>query len=139
MRTFVSEITTKARVRSRITKRGENKMKTFKSIKIKDVIGSSKLIIEVPHQRPASLYDTNLKMTDFISESSNQRLRDSLRDLNHSEVITTLGQLLEVYNNRCNFHQGYRKQILIKNWASANLTDAQYLSLFGERKSKDNG
>lgn len=112
-------------------------MKTYKSVKIKDILGTSKLIIEVPHQRPASIYDTNLKLTDFISESSNMRLREDLRDKNHAHVIYTLGELIDVYNNKCNCHQGHRKHLLIKNWANKHLSNEQYLSLFEERKSKN--
>lgn len=113
-------------------------MKTFKSTTIKSIVGSSKLIIEVPHQRSAFLYDTNMKLTDFVSESSSDRLRDALNDLNHSEVITTLGELSAVYFNRCNCHQGFRKASLIEAWSAENLSGAQYLSVFGKRKSQSN-
>ncbi|HYD92029.1 MAG TPA: hypothetical protein VEA37_11160, partial [Flavobacterium sp.] len=113
------------------------KMKNFKSTTIKSIIGSCKLIIEVPHQRPASIYDTNMRLTDYISESSSQRLRDSLQDLNHSNIINNLGELKEVVDYGCDRHQGARKYSIIKNWASENLTGSQYLWLMGERKSNN--
>lgn len=111
-------------------------MKTFKSTTIKSIIGSSKVIIEVPHQRSANLYDTNLKMTDYISDNSTTRLRESLSDLSHAFVCRTLGDLMDAFNSSVG-HQQNRRQILIKRWCIENLTGAQYLSLFGEMKSKN--
>lgn len=112
-------------------------MKNFKSTKINSLGFASKLIIEVPHQRPAFMYDTNLKMTDYVSESSNNRLRDNLRDNSHNFVCKTLGQLQDAYKSTIG-HQAHNRQSLIKNWCTENLTEPQYLWFFEERKSNKN-
>lgn len=111
-------------------------MRSFKSTTIKSIIGSSKIIIEVPHQRPAMMYDTNKSLTDYVSDNSNTRLRDALQDNNHTEIVATLGHLKDVLDFNCNRHQGHRKRWLIKEWAKENLTGPQYLWLTGERKSR---
>lgn len=112
-------------------------MKAFKSTSIKSLIYSTKLIIEVPHQRPAFLYDTSLKMTDFVSENSNDRLRDDLRDNSYNFICKNLGELQDAYTNTIG-HQAHKRQRLIKEWCIENLSGPQYLWFFGERKPHGN-
>jgi hypothetical protein len=112
-------------------------MKTYKTTTIKSLCYESKLVIEVPHQRPASLYTTNMKANDFISDNSNVRFKDSFGDLSHSFICKNLSDLEYAYNNSIG-HQSYLRKKLIKKWANEYLTGAQYLSIFGERKSNDN-
>ncbi len=111
-------------------------MNTFKTTTIKSIIGSSKLIVEVPHQRPAFIYDTNLKMTDFVSERSNNRLRDDLRDNSHYFVMKNLQNVKDAYESTVG-HQMGKRQVIIKKWCAEYLTGPQYLFVFGERKSNN--
>ncbi len=110
-------------------------MKTFKTVTIKSILGDSKLIIEVPHQRSVEIYTTNLKATDFSSEDSTVRFRDYLKDLSHSFVCKNLGDIKSAYESTIG-HQSYKRKSLIKHWAYEMLTGPQYLWVFGERKSK---
>jgi hypothetical protein len=91
----------------------------------------------VPHQCTAYIYDTNLRLTDFISESSNTTLRDELNDMNHSDVMATIGDLKRVYDFGCKAHQGCKKEALIEKWSKENLSPEQYMYVIGSELPKE--
>lgn len=111
-----------------------------KSTKIKNAgkCFDSKLVIEIPHQRQASIYTTSLKLTDYVSESNSDRFRDSLADLSGYKIMKTLGDIKEVLNYGNPHHQHYRVIAILKQWCESNLTD-EALSFLEIEKSNENG
>jgi hypothetical protein len=95
--------------------------KTTKICDAGKYVFDSKLVIEIPHQREATIYTTSMKMTDYVKESSNDRFRDSLADLSGYKIMKNLGDIKDVLNYGNPHHQHYRVKAILQSWCEMNL------------------